>query len=358
MKCYISKNYRHITNAGDKAKTDIEKIMDGLGYRNIGLPQNRSKNAAKAYFITLASILRGVSRLRKGDTLVVQYPLKKYYDFVVRRARKRGARVITVIHDLGSFRRRKLTVEEEIARLQHSSVIIVHSEAMRKWLSEHGVTVPMVVLGLFDYLSDTASAKSAPRAAKPRLMFAGSLSPANNGWIYKLAEQCPDVSLVLYGGDFDCEKSRTNIEVKGFVDSDTLIATAEGEYGVVWYGDSLDEGAGPLGEYLQYNAPHKTSLYLRCGLPVIIWDKAALAKIVERLGVGICVSSLRDIDRTLAAVTPERYTVMRENAAIVSARLARGDFMTTALTEAESILTAQDQVNPLWKSVNRPARHP
>lgn len=341
MKCYISKNYRHITNAGDKAKTDIEKVMDGLGYVNIGLPQSRIKNSVKAYFITLASVLRGVSRLRRGDTLVVQYPLKKYYDFVVNQALRRGARVVTVIHDLGSFRRKKLSVKEEIDRLQRSSVIVVHSEAMLEWLRSHGVTVPMVVLGLFDYLSDTRAPKPpVPWTGKPRLMFAGSLSPANNGWIYKLAESSPDIELILYGGDFDQARSRANIELKGFVGSDTLIATAEGEYGVVWYGDSLDEGAGALGEYLRYNAPHKTSLYLRCGLPVIIWEKAALAEIVKRLGVGICVPSLRDIGRVLAAVTPERYALMRENAAIVSAKLSKGYFITEALTEAEKILAA------------------
>lgn len=344
MKCYISKNYRHITNAGDKAKTDIEKVMDGLGYVNIGLQQSRTRNSIKAYFITLASLLRGVSRLRRGDTLVVQYPLKKYYDFVVSQALRRGACVVTVIHDLGSFRRKKLTIKEEIGRLQRSSVIVVHSEAMLEWLRDHGETAPMVVLGLFDYLSDTKATKPpVPWTGKPRLMFAGSLSPANNGWIYKLAEACPDVELILYGGDFDTERSRTNLDVKGFVNSDTLIATAEGEYGCVWYGDSLDEGAGSLGEYLRYNAPHKTSLYLRCGLPVIIWEKAALAEVVKRLGVGICVSSLRDIDRVLDAVTPERYALMRENVAIVSAKLSKGDFITAALAEAEKILASAPQ---------------
>ncbi len=341
MKCYISKNYRHISNAGDKAKTDIEAMMDTLGYENIGLAQHRSKNSIAAYFITLASVLRGISKLRRGDILVVQYPLKKYYDFLVRQACRRGAKVVTVIHDLGSFRRKKLTVVQEIARLNRSSAIIVHSPAMLKWLDEHGVTVPMIVLGLFDYLSAT----STPPPAAPlesnaaQLMFAGSLSQANNGWIYKLAETQPDVDLILYGGDFDNSQKRDNTIIKGFVDSDTLIASAEGKYGVVWYGDSLDEGSGSLGEYLKYNAPHKTSLYLRAGIPVVIWDKAALADIVSRLGVGICVPSLRNIGDILASVTPERYALMRENAAIVSAKLARGGFITDALTEVEKLLS-------------------
>lgn len=336
MKCYISKNYRHTGSAGDKAKTDIESVMTSLGYRNIGLKQNRSKNAVKAYFTTLASEMLGVMRLRKGDIVVVQYPLKKYYDFVVDRAVKRGAKVVTVIHDLGSFRRKKLTVEEEIARLNRSAVVVVHSPSMRDWLRAHGLTARMVVLGLFDYLSESvARSEHEPIGERPRIMFAGNCSPSDNGWIYELAETEPGVDLVLYGGGVDKDRVTDNILAMGYVDSDALIAGAEGDYGMVWYGSSLDEGAGALGEYLKYNAPHKTSLYLRAGLPVIIWDKAALAEIVSRLDVGICVSSLRGLGDVLAAITPERYEQMRANAAAVAEKLSKGGFIGDALTEAE-----------------------
>lgn len=338
-KCFISKNYRHIGSAGDKAKTDIEAIMLKQGYKNIGLRQNRSKNAVKAYFHTLFSELRGIARLSAGDIVVVQYPLKKYYDFVVDKAVKRGARVITVIHDLGSFRRRKLSVEEEIARLNRSAVVIVHSQAMHDWLRANGLTTQMVVLGLFDYLSDSQhNSNITSPGHRPRLMFAGDCSPQSNGWIYRLAEAEPDVDLILYGGGVPAERTYDNIKAMGYVSSDTLIAEAEGDYGVVWYGSSLDEGAGPLGEYLRYNAPHKTSLYLRAGIPVIIWDKAALADIVKRLDVGVCVPSLHGIAETLAAVTPERYAEMRRNALDVAARLADGGFISEALERAEKLI--------------------
>lgn len=335
MNCYISKNYRNLGSAGDKAKTDIEAIMDGMGFTNVGLPQGRSKSAVKAYFITLFSVLKGVMALKPGDTLVLQYPLKKYYDFVVRQARKRGVKVITVIHDLGSFRRKKLTVEEEVKRLNLSYAVVVHSPDMLQWLRNHGVTTKMVVLGLFDYLSDSEpTASRALSGKRPGLMFAGNVGPVANGWIYELAEAEPDVDLVLYGGGMDHTRKRSNMIEKGFVDSNTLIATAEGDYGVVWYGSSLDEGAGPLGDYLQYNAPHKTSLYLRAGIPVIIWDKAALAQIVRELGVGIAVPSLRGIGKVLAAVTPEQYETMRKNAAEVAQKLASGQFIKEALHKA------------------------
>ncbi len=66
-----------------------------------------------------------------------------------------------------------------------------------------------------------------------------------------------------------------------------------------------------MGEYLKYNNPHKTSLYIRCHLPVIIWNQAALAPFARQQGIGLCVDSLRDIAPTLAVLTPERYAEMR-----------------------------------------------
>ena len=78
-------------------------------------------------------VLKSILCLRKGDVLVLQYPLKKYYAFVCNMAHLRGCKVVTLIHDLGSFRRKKLTIPQEIARLDHSDCVIVHSERMRDW---------------------------------------------------------------------------------------------------------------------------------------------------------------------------------------------------------------------------------
>lgn len=308
---------------GDKAKTDVEAIMDSLGYVNIGLPQKRYTNSVAAYFTTLASVMKGVWSLKKGDTLVLQYPLKKYYDFIVSRALKKGVRVITVLHDLGSFRRKKLTVEEEVERLNLSDAVIIHSLAMFRWLREHGLTTRLVLLGMWDYLSASSPLEHRPsESGRMRLVFAGDVSPKANRWIYELATDSPDVDLVLYGKGLDESRRTANMRCEGFVEPDELIASVDGDYGVVWYGSSLDKGAGPLGEYLQYNAPHKTSLYLRAGLPVIIWEKAGLAPLIKELGVGITVPTLHSIGTELRKITPEEYRQMRENVADVAEKIA------------------------------------
>lgn len=120
--------------------------MESHGFRNVGLKQTRYRNVVVAFCRTLFSVLKSILCLRKGDVLVLQYPLKKYYAFVCNMAHLRGCKVVTLIHDLGSFRRKKLTIPQEIARLDHSDCVIVHSERMRDWLLEHGIKAKLQIL--------------------------------------------------------------------------------------------------------------------------------------------------------------------------------------------------------------------
>ena len=39
MNCYLSRNYKGTASAGNKAKTDIERIMSEAGFKNVGLKQ-------------------------------------------------------------------------------------------------------------------------------------------------------------------------------------------------------------------------------------------------------------------------------------------------------------------------------
>lgn len=258
MICYLSRNYRGVNNAGNKAKTDIERVMESHGFRNVGLKQTRYRNVIVAFCSTLFSVIKGVFCLHKGDVLVLQYPLKKYYAFVCNMAHLRGCKVVTLIHDLGSFRRKKLTIPQEISRLNHSDCVIVHSENMKNWLIEHGIKAKLQVLEIFDYLSDTEHVDKGGLPSTPaRILFVGGLSSYHNDFLYKQANSPRSYDLVLYGSGLETEKLEGKVDYKGFVSSDELIKTAVGEYGLAWYGSSLEGGSGALGEYLQYNVPHK-----------------------------------------------------------------------------------------------------
>ncbi len=336
MVCYLSKSYKEVNSAGSKAKMDIERIMEDLGFRNVGLRQALFSNAVIAYFYTLFSVLKGIFCLHKDDVLVLQYPLKKYYSFICNAAHWKGCKVITVIHDLGSFRRKRLTVEQEIARLNHSDYVIAHNKKMKGWLENHGCKALLGTLGIFDYLSSTMA--SAPEPSETfRVLYAGGLSLRKNAFLYEVGKYIhSSCRFSLYGNGFELENAagKEFFDYMGFVSSDDLIAGAQGDFGLVWDGASVSSCTGDFGEYLQYNNPHKTSLYIRCNLPVIIWNKAALADFVRENGVGLCLDSLEDLDATLAALTPEQYQTMKRNVVAVSDRLAGGGFFTQAVMDA------------------------
>jgi hypothetical protein len=132
----------------------------------------------------------------------------------------------------------------------------------------------------------------------------------------------------------DAIKKKNHFSYNGFVSSDTLVATADGDFGLVWDGNSIYSCDGPRGAYMQYNNPHKYSLYMRCGLPVIIWEQAAMAVFTRENNTGICLSSLDQLDDVLSKITPEQYEEMKRNVAVVGQRLSEGYYFKRAYEEA------------------------
>lgn len=82
---------------------------------------------------------------------------------------------------------------------------------------------------------------------------------------------------------------------------------------------------------LKINNPHKTSLYLASGMPVIIWDKAALAEFVQRNCCGITIKSIGEIDEKLKVMSEEEYQTIKANAENIGKRLRSGYYTISAL---------------------------
>lgn len=336
MLCYLSRNYYNSTSAGNKAKSDYEDILAAAGARNIGLGRSYSPSKIRAFALNLAGVAKAAASLRRGDTLVLQYPVKKYFGFMCRVARLRGARTVTFIHDLGSFRRRALSPHHEIARLSQTDAVISANEAMSEWLRLHGLDRPIVAMGLHDYLSD---ARPQPGCEVPRMplnvVYAGSLNARKNSFLALLCALPKTWDLHIFGNMPETDsRMYERVTLHPYMDSDAFISHAGGGFGLVWDGDSLEACTGCFGEYLRYNSPHKASFYLRAGMPLIVWSQSALAPIVKAEGIGLAVESLTDLDRMLAAVTEANYEAMRRAVGRVSERLASGGNFMAALSSA------------------------
>lgn len=328
MICYIK------TPSANKAKLDIDTLCRERGFRNVATGEAKSK--AGKFFQKLATVAMLPFKLHKGDIMVIQYPYKKYYRQLCRAAHWRGAKTITLIHDLGSFRRKKLTPAQEIKRLSDTDFIIVHNSSMRQWLIEHGCRVPMRDLDIFDYLSDAQPSGDYEPSTPNVILYAGGLGPRKNRFLYDLDTLLGRCCIEVYGKGLEPGIAETweRITYKGFVPSDRFIATAKGHWGLVWDGDSVDGCSGQWGEYLRFNNPHKTSFYLRAGIPVIIWEESAMAPFITSHHLGIAVGSLRQLDKRLNAMTLEEYTTYRNAASAISDKLQKGAYFDYSINDA------------------------
>ena len=118
---------------------------------------------------------------------------------------------------------------------------------------------------------------------------------------------------------------------KGSFKPDEVPGVLEGSFGLVWDGNTASTCGGNTGEYLRYNNPHKTSLYLASGIPVIVWSEAAMSGFVSENHVGIAVGSLYEIEEKVNAISDADYKEMKDNAIAVSAKLRSGYYFETAI---------------------------
>ena len=341
--CYISRNYYGLSGAGNKAKTDIERTLRGLGARNLGLRTTFYDNKVVAFLLNLVGIVKMMFCIRKGDRLVLQYPVKKYFSFICRVAHWRKAQIIVIIHDLMSLHRKRVTLETELSRLSKGDVIIASNEKMQQWLAALGLQRPMTPLGLFDYLDNVPhESHKTHESHEPHawsLVYAGALVMRKNSYLLELANKAEHFDLHIYGnadGLPGIDKAPHAV-CYPFTPADEFIRNADGDFGLVWDGDSLETCQGDFGEYLRYNSPHKVSFYLRAGLPVIIWREAAVASIIEQEGIGITITSIAELEQRLQTLTTEELEAMRQNVARVSQRLVSGQYFQKALRSALSI---------------------
>ncbi|MCO6025612.1 galactofuranosyltransferase [Prevotella cerevisiae] len=334
--CYISRNYRGVTSSGSKAKTDNEITLLEMGAHNLGLPSTYYRSKIITFFLDLLGIFKLVMTIKPNDILVLQYPVKKYFSFICNIAHRHGAKTVTVIHDLGCMRRKKLSEDQEIHRLMHSDYVIASNESMASWLRDHGYQHPLYALGLFDYRSEACAHFPELINASHQLftlVYAGSLAMRKNSFLLKIQPQIKNYQLQIYGDRDGLPelKDSNYLHVNGFMDSDDFIKHVKGDFGLVWDGDSLDTCSGSFGEYLHWNSPHKVSFYLRAGLPVIVWQDAAVAPIIQEEGIGICIKRLSELNNLLPKISDQKIYEMRKNVYRVSERLRKGGYLKTVL---------------------------
>lgn len=331
-KCYISKNYNNPFTASSKAKLDAETVLKNNGYKNLGLPPTTIDNFWGS-ILTFISNLTGVIKMPFNQLMVFQLP-QHNLGWKFRIARKKKNRIVLIIHDLNSIRYKN---DKDLKFFHEADFLVCHNEAMKKWLVERGVKSPDKIfnLGIFDYLADDEiKSYSSPRFDKQRIKvaFAGNLTKSN----FLNYCQFDKITLNLFGIKNSDFKTAPGMKYVGCFAPDKLYRYLDSHFGLCWDGDSAEGCKGIIGEYISYISPHKVSMYLSAGLPVIIWEKAGVADFIKENKLGILIGSLNDLEHRLLELSVEEYEEMKRNVESVRDKILKGGFLTSTLHKIEN----------------------
>lgn len=315
-------------HAGPKARTDVADILAADGWRRLFVQRREDGSTIDKFCaipVNLQNWIRVLNRVKQDDVLLIQFPLAMYPQVsrtavpIIKKIRKKKVRLIFLIHDLESLRGYDDSVEQDF--LSCADALIVHNDVMRDYVLQRGYCSNVVSLGVFDYLVPP----NQPRSKCIRgIDIAGNLNPEKAGYIYKLAEEMPEAEINLYGPNIVDDNPVIASWYKGSFPPDRLAQEMKGRFGLVWDGNSIDTCSGEYGEYLKYNNPHKLSMYLAIGKPVIVWEKSALAEFILDNHLGIVASTLQDVINQYNDVTRESWEFMYKNVLDVRMSIIQG----------------------------------
>lgn len=347
MKYFINEvmdDPKWIKSAGSKARLDIENILLNEEFKELNYQVPNTKNRIMNRILVEKRWRDMFSSFTNGDVVVIQYPLIQMSYTVsnkISKMQKKGVNIILLIHDSNilrdskfagiSFFKRKRLCYGELAIFNSVSKVICHNEKMKEALIKLGVKKEkLVCLEIFDYLLGDYPNVNSDLSSRA-LIVAGALYPEKSPYIYSVPEV---VKFNFFGVGYDETKQRSsNTQYFGTFLPDALPYSLEGGFGLIWDGDSIQTCSGTFGEYLKVNNPHKTSLYLASGLPVFIWENAALAEFVVKNNCGFAIGKLSDIENIINNIDDIQYKEMKSSVEKISSKLRSGFYFKKALYE-------------------------
>ena len=358
---YLHFETKKRNTAGSKAPSDIAEICRRAGFRKLSMPLFHGTTGTLRQKIWLFGVggffwCKNALTVPAHSIVIYQHPsygMRMSWVFLQQMKRKKKCSLIALVHDLESLRGGIKDITPDVSRtnrigdrdfLTLFDIVICHNEQMRQYLIREGFQPERLVsLRIFDYLTTDCDRAQPQKSNCPSIAIAGNLAPEKSGYIYHIfdKENNRNLTVNLYGKGYRSIDDRRMI-YHGSFSPDELPQHLNSDFGLVWDGPEPETCTGNTGEYLRFNNPHKASLYLASGMPVVIWDKAALADFILQQGVGITISSLYDLEHAIEAVSQKEYNNMCTKAKDLAVRLHKGEFFLSALQIAEAQL---QQVN-------------
>ncbi len=331
---FLSVSIRDDKTAAQKARVDVLNILEKIGYQKVFFPRFNSLGTIIRFWKALSA------SVKKGGHIVVEYPCwsRKRLYLVRFFCMLKGVRFYAVIHDIAALRLGE-SAAKDMTTLKLFDGLISHNFSMSAWLRKMGYTKEIINLDLFDYCLDPGHALyHAGQLSSPlNVMYAGNLAYEKVSYIYdSRLKDFHNFRLSLYGQNIEMERLNGLATMyKGVFSPDQPAFDERFHFGLIWEGTSLDTCEGILGDYIRYNNPHKFSLYISLGLPVIVWKEAAIAGLVTKYNIGFLVDRIEDIEAQAAGITETQYQEYVRNIRSLAQEVRRGSFLQAAVAKLE-----------------------
>ncbi len=328
-KIFLTTEISEVKTAASKAKLDVLDILMTQGYHKLQLPYKMNLKSIWQFRKDLYNIAKAPA------TVFIEYPFtqRKRMFLVYLLCKLKGIRLYGIIHDILALRFHT-SVKRDMTILRLFDGLISHNYSMTSWLRKQGYNKPIVDLDVFDYLlSNTQTFNESSYTTNAKILYAGNLEYDKSTFIYnKEFGNFDKVNVHLFGVNFDKERMNgSKIAYKGVFNPGSPELPDKYHFGLIWDGNNLDTCDGMAGEYTKYNNPHKLSLYLALGLPVIVWKEAAIAKFVSDNKLGIVIGSLNELKHLDEVLTDELYKKYITNISDISDKIRKGYYLTSAL---------------------------
>lgn len=303
---YVFNDY----NASSKARKDVSFFVHQFGFKTLIKNDKSQKKYGKiAKSLKALQVFAKVFTLNKNDVLFVQtsHLLLKP---ILRIKKVRNFKVIYLIHDVFSLRynteqsikEHRNEIKRDINLLNGCDCVIAHNQLMIDRLRELGCKSLLISLDIFDYACTLPVKKRIWNKNNIVIAFAGNIS--KSGFLSQLDRSNPSYQINVYGAP---QPYFQHLNYKGCVDADLLPNVIEGHFGLIWEGDyevNLKDN------YNQINNPHKLSMYIVAGLPVIALKGSAAGNFIEKEGIGFTVTSLDQISDNISRISEKQYNDM------------------------------------------------
>ena len=343
-KIVIDYKYNNYFSARSKAREDVNYIAEKNGFKPF-LINTRTTTEQMASgkglwkkiiynFRKLFILCGAILAIKRGTLVLFQYPFAPFGEFFTfffcRCLKLKKCTLIFMVHDVVHYRETLVFDKYEIKILNTADELIVHTPKMQELFKSYGINRPCRFLWLFDYI--TQETPNVRQQVSNDIAYAGALG--KSVFLHQIMHiPYKDIELHLYGNQPNDTADYPHwMQYIGRFSPENITMLQE-SWGLSWDGDGINALEGVIGNYLKYISPHKVSLYIAAGLPVIISKESALADFIEEKKLGITINSLYDIEESLKNLSNKDLLLIRKNVYNLSERLRSGNMLGSIIRE-------------------------